>query len=93
VAQAIRPSSRVKGSKCPEVVQRLQGKSTGQGIAGYGTEAYYDGYASLSVLKGDYYLRIAVQSRERCAVLVRRRTACCCHPAEVVIRAAKIKTV
>ena len=31
-----------------------------QTITGYGDQAYYDGYASLSVLKSDYYLRIAV---------------------------------
>jgi hypothetical protein len=31
-----------------------------QPIDGYGDQAYYDGYASLSVLKGDYYLRVAV---------------------------------
>jgi len=31
-----------------------------QPIAGYGTEAYYDGYASLSILKDDFYLRVAV---------------------------------
>ena len=29
-------------------------------VTGYGDKAYYDGYASLSVLEGDYYLRIAV---------------------------------
>lgn len=29
-------------------------------ISGYGSQAYWDGYASLSVMKGDYYLRIAV---------------------------------
>ncbi|HVA09245.1 MAG TPA: hypothetical protein VNG12_21140 [Acidimicrobiales bacterium] len=29
-------------------------------IIGYGDQAYCDGYASLSILKGDYYLRIAV---------------------------------
>jgi hypothetical protein len=29
-------------------------------IAGLGDKAYYDGYASLSVMKGDEYLRIAV---------------------------------
>jgi hypothetical protein len=29
-------------------------------VTGYGEKAYYDGYASLSVLEGDYYLRIAV---------------------------------
>jgi hypothetical protein len=31
-----------------------------QPITGYGDQAFYDGYASLSVLKGDYYLRVAV---------------------------------
>ena len=31
-----------------------------QTIANYGDQAFYDGYASLSVLKGDSYLRIAV---------------------------------
>jgi hypothetical protein len=31
-----------------------------QPITGYGDQAYYDGYASLSLLKGDYYLRVAV---------------------------------
>ena len=31
-----------------------------QAISGYGDQAFYDGYASLSVLKGDSYLRVAV---------------------------------
>ena len=31
-----------------------------QAITGYGDQAYYDGHASLSVLKGDSYLRVAV---------------------------------
>jgi len=31
-----------------------------EAISGYGNQAYYDGYASLSVLKGDSYLRVAV---------------------------------
>jgi hypothetical protein len=31
-----------------------------QPVAGFGDRAYYDGYASLSVLKGGYYLRIAI---------------------------------
>ena len=31
-----------------------------QPITGYGNQAYYDGYASLSVLKGDFYLRVGV---------------------------------
>ena len=35
-------------------------KVSAQPVTGYGDQAYYDGYASLSVLKGDYYLRIAV---------------------------------
>jgi lipopolysaccharide export system protein LptA len=35
-------------------------KVKAQSLTGYGDQAYYDGYASLSVLKGDYYLRIAV---------------------------------
>ena len=29
-------------------------------LPGLGDKAYYDGYASVSVLKGDAYLRIAV---------------------------------
>jgi hypothetical protein len=29
-------------------------------ISGNGNQAYHDGYASLSALPGDYYLRIAV---------------------------------
>lgn len=35
-------------------------KVSAQPVTGYGDQAYYDGYASLSVLEGDYYLRIAV---------------------------------
>ena len=31
-----------------------------QPITGYGDQAYYDGYASLCILKGNSYLRIAV---------------------------------
>ena len=31
-----------------------------QAVSGYGDQAYYDGSASLSVMKGDYYLRVAV---------------------------------
>jgi hypothetical protein len=29
-------------------------------ISGYGDQAFYDGYASLSILKTDTYVRIAV---------------------------------
>ena len=31
-----------------------------QPVSGLGDEAYYDGYASISVLQGDAYVRIAV---------------------------------
>lgn len=31
-----------------------------QAIPGFGDQAFYDGYASLSILKGDTYLRVAV---------------------------------
>jgi hypothetical protein len=31
-----------------------------QTITGYGDQAYFDGYASLSIMKGAYYLRVAV---------------------------------
>ena len=31
-----------------------------QALTGYGDQAFYDGYASVNVLKGDTYLRIAV---------------------------------
>lgn len=35
-------------------------KVNAQPVTGYGDQAYYDGYASLSVMKGNYYLRVAV---------------------------------
>jgi len=35
-------------------------KVKAQPISGLGDQAYYDGYASISVLKGDAYVRIAV---------------------------------
>jgi hypothetical protein len=35
-------------------------KVNAQPVGGYGDQSYYDGYASLSVLKGGHYLRIAV---------------------------------
>ena len=31
-----------------------------QSVSGYGDQAYYDGYASLSVLKGEVYVRISI---------------------------------
>lgn len=40
--------------------QNYKSKVSSQPVTGYGDKAYYDGYASLSVLKGSYYLRVAV---------------------------------
>jgi hypothetical protein len=40
--------------------QNYKSKVHAQPVTGYGDQAYYDGYASLSVLKGSYYLRVAV---------------------------------
>jgi hypothetical protein len=50
----------VKGSDAVTWYDNYKSKVSPQAISGYGTQAYYDGYASLSVLKGDYYLRVAV---------------------------------
>lgn len=40
--------------------QNYKSKVRAQPVTGYGDQAYYDSYASLSVLKGNYYLRVAV---------------------------------
>ncbi len=50
----------VKGSNALKWYTNYKSRVRAQPISGYGTEAFYDGYASLSVLKGDYYVRIAV---------------------------------
>jgi len=50
----------VHGPKALTWYQDYKSKVSAQPVTGYGDQAYYDGYASLSVLKGDYYLRIAV---------------------------------
>ncbi len=50
----------VRGPDALTWYQNYKSKVSAQPVAGYGDQAYYDGYASLSVLKGDYYLRIAV---------------------------------
>lgn len=50
----------VEGPKALSWYDDYKSKVSAQPISGYGDQAYYDGYASLSVLKGDYYLRIAV---------------------------------
>lgn len=50
----------VEGSDAVTWYNDYKASVTPQSIPGYGHQAYYDGYSSLSVLKGDYYLRIAV---------------------------------
>ncbi len=50
----------VKGSDAVTWYDDYKSKVPAQPITGYGDQAYYDGHASLSVLKGDSYLRIAV---------------------------------
>jgi hypothetical protein len=50
----------VRGPKAHVWYQDYESKVSAQPESGYGDQAYYDGYASLSILKGDYYLRIAV---------------------------------
>jgi hypothetical protein len=50
----------VEGSHASAWYADYKSKVHAQPISGFGNRAYYDGYASLSVLKGDHYLRIAV---------------------------------
>ncbi len=50
----------VHGPKALIWFQNYKSKVSAQPVTGYGDQAYYDGYASLSILEGNYYLRIAV---------------------------------
>lgn len=50
----------VNGPNALTWYQNYKAKVKAQPVTGYGNQAYYDGYASLSVLKGNYYLRVAV---------------------------------
>src|ERR1019366_7602704 len=50
----------VTGPKALKYFDDYRTKVNAQPVAGLGAQAYYDGYASLSVLKGDAYVRIAV---------------------------------
>jgi hypothetical protein len=50
----------VTGADALKYFDDYRTKVHAQPIAGLGDKAYYDGYASLSVLKGDEYLRVAV---------------------------------
>ena len=50
----------VTGSDASKFFNDYKSRVPAQAIAGLGDQAYYDGSASLSVLKGDEYLRVAV---------------------------------
>ena len=50
----------VTGPDAQSFFTDYRSKVPAQAIAGLGDQAYYDGSASLSVLKGDAYLRVAV---------------------------------
>ena len=50
----------VKGANAKSFFHDYRDKVHPQLVTGLGDQAFYDGFASLSVLKGDAYLRIAV---------------------------------
>jgi hypothetical protein len=50
----------VTGPKAKKYFDDYRSKVQARTIAGLGDAAFYDGYASISVFKGDAYLRIAV---------------------------------
>jgi hypothetical protein len=50
----------VKGPRAMSFFHDYKSKVHSVPVSGYGDQAFYDGFASLSVLKGDVYLRIAV---------------------------------
>jgi hypothetical protein len=50
----------VNGPNAEKYFDDYRSKVKAQPIAGLGDDAYYDGFASISVLKGDAYVRIAV---------------------------------
>ncbi len=50
----------VTGADAKKWFDNYRSKVNAQPISGLGDEAYYDGYASISVLQGDAYVRIAV---------------------------------
>ena len=50
----------VTGSKAKKYFDDYRSKVSAKPVSGLGDAAYYDGYASISVLKGDAYVRIAV---------------------------------
>lgn len=50
----------VTGPKAKQYFDDYRSKVSAQSISGLGDAAFYDGYASISVMKGDAYVRIAV---------------------------------
>jgi hypothetical protein len=50
----------VKGPRAAQYYRDYRSKVHAVPLAGYGGQAFFDGYASLSVIKGDAYLRVAV---------------------------------
>jgi len=50
----------VEGSEGVTYYNQYKARVPAQAVAGLGDQAFYDGSASLSILKGDAYLRIAV---------------------------------
>jgi hypothetical protein len=50
----------VKGSNAKKYYLNYRSTVKAVAVSGYGDQAFWDGFASLSVLKGDAYLRIAV---------------------------------
>ncbi len=50
----------VKGSEASTWYDDYKSKMHGQPVPGVGDQAFYDGFASLSFMKGTYYVRIAV---------------------------------
>jgi hypothetical protein len=50
----------VRGTQARSFFADYRTKVHAEAVPGLGDEAYYDGYASLSILKGEAYIRIAV---------------------------------
>ncbi len=48
----------VTGPNAKKYFDDYRGKVNAQSVSGLGDQAFYDGYASISVLKGNAYLRI-----------------------------------
>jgi hypothetical protein len=58
----------VTGADAAKWFDNYRGKVHAQPLSGLGDKAYYDGYASISVLQGDAYVRIAVGKADNLSV-------------------------